>query len=250
MSARTSDKLPRINLRKANLTKLSISARLPWDENTRAIFGDLLVSNIPGQLRAVGVQYFDEQGDEVTSGFVLLSAAKYRRNGQDHAVTETARLGHLGSYETLNVQITYTSNSEIPQGKVPEMLRRERELVVRLLRFEDPLLFEVRGEFSFPAKTEEDLLTVFPLPTRLTAENDARVFDEIRGIRGVKLSQDNKQLIEYQFVLDRPSNRNVYITINFSIESVMTEALFSDALARSISLARNLIAINDSRVNS
>jgi hypothetical protein len=89
--------------------------------------------------------------------------------------------------------------------------------------------------FSFPGKEET---TVYPLPSKL---DDPRLpFDEIRGIRGVRLADGNSGALEYSFVLDRPSDR-IHLNLSFSLNGGITQDTPGQALKFGTDIAQELI---------
>ncbi len=88
------------------------------------------------------------------------------------------------------------------------------------------LTFEVTAQFGYPVKKFKSRIA---LPIKLA---DDEIFDEVRGMRLVKLA-DGKNL--FTLIVDRPDNKNIYHVVVFSyvgnISDTLPKTIFDEAIS-------------------
>jgi hypothetical protein len=89
-------------------------------------------------------------------------------------------------------------------------------------------------EFSYPSQRWSSLIR---LPLQLSQWQAP--FDEVRGVRLVKLSTGNE--LEYSAILDRPDNRNYSLSLAFASQSPIEPSVTQRVLAEAAGVARLFI---------
>jgi hypothetical protein len=89
--------------------------------------------------------------------------------------------------------------------------------------------FKVNANFIFKEKVYRGSIS---LPMKLPERS---YFDEIRGMRFVKLT-DNKKL--FSFILDRPENKDYYMSIAFTYVGTINENLPSVILQKAVEISQ------------
>jgi hypothetical protein len=237
-------RLPRINLLRKNIERISFIIEIPWLEEAQSHFNDLLrvLPTDFAELQSEPAQSRAESKELPSRDF--FSFTKYRRDSQNHVIEEIAEYEKSEDKEHLRLTISYTTEEEFPPGPVPKVFRKEGEIYGRLFQLSGLLAIDVHCYLVFPANTEDELLTVFPLPTRLAGQSEESLVDEIRGVRGVKLGRDGQRMVEYRFILDRPTNRDVYVSLEFSVETHFSEGTLVELIDRSMRLAQSMVVAN------
>ena len=210
--------LPRLDLARESVTRLGFSCRLPKD----AVDPPMAASLEDGQFS---------------------SLSKYSRNKIPHLIYEGIQAvdDGLGFF----VNVVYDASSNVPEGRLPPELSREGELLGRLNGPSQAcdLLCEV--DFRFSSTVGERTGSWFPLPlpfSRSPGGEDSPV-SEIRGIRGVKFAADGdkeEERVEYTFLLDRPTNRDQFLYVEFTVVEAITEETPNRVLAEARRIARLL----------
>lgn len=185
--------LPKLNLVRRQATHLSLACNIPWNAAVESAFGDAL----------------DEDGD-------ALAVRKYSASKTPHILSEYLRKSD--DLARLVVSISYDAGSSVPATAVPKELQGELELIDRFKRLEDSYETHCHVDFRFGSSDETGGGAWFPLPTPTSApgREAPSPVDEIRGIRGVKLVEGSDEL-EYDFVLDRPLNRDISLSVTFDL---------------------------------
>ncbi len=65
--------------------------------------------------------------------------------------------------------------------------------------------------------------------------------DQIWGLRGVKLDPDDQNTVLYQFVIDRPTNEEVFIHVDLDDTVRFTQTTPQDVLDQALVIARRLV---------
>jgi hypothetical protein len=83
----------------------------------------------------------------------------------------------------------------------------------------------------------------FPLPSRIGGTSDSPELFEIRGIRGVKLTDEDAGAHdwEYWFTIDRPEGEEVVVDLHFDQRTRFTQELPTLALERGREIAQRLL---------
>jgi hypothetical protein len=198
--------LPRIDLVRANLEHFCFACFLDEAES----FNDLL------ELES---DLWDDDVEDVP-GFASLT--KYKRSSAAHLIAESVYRDE--DEGKLAVRIAYdveTKDHPLPSGRVPKLLRHEGAVLSRLTEIGSPMVFHCHAQFLFLApEGGPSVPTAFALPLRPSGDESEAVFDEIRGVRGVKFHSEQRGKYLYTFILDRPENREVLLTIRFVVEGI------------------------------
>jgi hypothetical protein len=155
----------------------------------------------------------------------------YRRGGKWHQ--EGAWLDRDGA-ETDEYQLTFKCGVERGE-RLPKSLRAPQLLLETLAPLGLKATWRCRAEFEY---AETEWQSVIPLPLRLV-ESAALPFDELRGVRAVKLEGDK---LVYSVILDRPDNKKCLHSVIFkydaSVEPSLAQGILSEAAKISLSFMK------------
>ncbi len=216
--ARGRQKFPRLNLARYNATHVSFVCSLDWTDEVASRLRDL----------------------PFTADKQFIGVATYKpRNTMPHYMQETALLNEERSELRVSVQFT---TDELPLRRGPEQFRGGGQLLLSLAQLPGPTLLHCHVGFEYSGDNET---TVYPLP----AHTDLRSmpFDEIRGIRGVKLAEDGSDELAYSFVLDQPNKRRIYLNTVFSLTSGISDKAPGEILEFGYNIAQQLVISTSSK---
>lgn len=209
---------PRIDLARHRVTSMHVSMLLSRHEDSTALLDDLL------------------------SEYPFLSVTKYQRSKKPHVLTE--QVHRLPNDEgALLIEVIYSADEDIPEAPVPKVLRREGELLSHLAKVPLPASVSCRIDFRVDAVEPSESGTSFLLPMRLEwpSTSTGSPIDEIRGIRGIKwkFEGDDAEL-EYDFILDRPTNGPIFLSVDFGLNEPLTARTPDHALKCGTTVAAGL----------
>jgi hypothetical protein len=170
----------------------------------------------------------------------------YSINRVRHMVREMMLVNPDRTEATLSIQ--YVAGERVPETKPPKNLTKSASLLDILEREEQALFFSIRTEIeSYKEETESVVgsdAMVFPLPSDVSVSEDSQSpIDQIRGIRGVKFQKGSRDEVAYSFLLDRPENEEVSLSLMFDLsgapEAVVDQSLsMTDEIASKFGLVR------------
>ncbi len=213
---------PKINLAAKNATYLGLRVLLDWTDQVAEAFGDLLHDN----------QWF--------------AIRKYSIARQEHARIEHLYRGEdPGNPEPngpLHVGLYYQTSDRLPPGKVPKSLRGEGEILSRLSRLNTPTNSTAHVDFQFEHDEgmARSLWFPLPIPTPTSFSSTAAPVDEIRGIRGVKKRDEGVDDLRYWFILDRPTNQEITLSVELFLAAPLSAEAPQLAFREAVDLARRL----------
>jgi hypothetical protein len=119
------------------------------------------------------------------------------------------------------------SGRPVEEGRIADLLEA-------LARLERKARLGCLVEFTYLARRWSSMIR---LPLRLSEWTQA--FDEVRGIRVVKLSPGKE--LEYSAILDKVENRNYRVSLGFAYDSLIDPAMPERVLLEAARIARVLI---------
>lgn len=224
--------MPTLTLAKPNLAKIRI--------DDLSVYVTLPASN------DIGRRITDIVGNRL----ILFQFWTYSTGKNRHAVSEEVRLirNPGGDVELIECKIFYNAEPDtFPPEEIMSRLKAQTKIVDLLCEDENSLDFSTRTTFTIPCGTDEKEFSsshFFILPVTLPSGANPRApITQIRGIRGSKAAPEVTEDIPsgelYQFLLDRPENEDIYLTVN--LERTMPFAsLIPVAVAQSLNVARDL----------
>lgn len=169
----------------------------------------------------------------------LVQRARYRRSRTDHFVTQFFMISP--DDDSILVSVDYDRDpgplyalSKDPDVPWSPVLNQVVGIETTSVRRQVNMAFENTNEF-------ENLFFLLPVPFPSDGPIDWPL-DEIRGIRGVKLQQDEDgdSKEDYSFVLDRPSNDDLYLSLQFLNETRLPDKPVTDTLTRGKHIATTM----------
>jgi hypothetical protein len=225
--------LPRIDLRRYSLEHVCFAAVFEDAEP----FMDIIVKDVGDGAPS---------GSDEERGFG--SVVKYRRGSVEYAITETVAIDRVEDGEVAFVRIAYDVNDEdgpYPLGRPPKSLRQEGLVFGRILRNDSTIPFSCHAEFSFPAPDDgPGVPTSLGLPMRPIGDSDEAIYDEIRGVSGVKYGTQDTRRLQYMFSLERAPDRSVSLTLGFGYFATPDIALPRNLIARASELALKFVPVD------
>jgi hypothetical protein len=131
-----------------------------------------------------------------------------------------------GSF-SLSLGILRASGRPIEEGRIADLLEA-------LAPLERKARLGCLVEFTYLARRWSSIIR---LPLRLSEWS--RAFDEVRGIRVVKLSPGKE--LEYSAILDRVENRNYRVSLGFAYDSLIDPSVPQRVLQEATRISRLLI---------
>jgi hypothetical protein len=110
------------------------------------------------------------------------------------------------------------------EGRLPRALKRPYFFLQTLAPFGLKATFKCAGKFQY---SDTDWEPVIALPLRFV-QWPALPFDELRGVRAVKLEGDN---LTYSVILDRPDNEKYLHSLMFEYDATIGPTLVEEVLA-------------------
>ena len=214
-------RFPRLNLGGSRATELVMQAEYEWNE-ARATLLEGRLTPLPPPSAATGFASF--------TGYTARDEAKTK-----HSIV--ALLGRPeGVTDALMLYVAYTP-SEAPGRSSAPSLRRERDFLEVAESLGAPRWLSASVDYRFSDKTEKDLW--FPLPAPLSGKT-ARTTIEVRGIRGAMIPADEVNP-SYTFILDRPANKDVYLSIRFDLSGPFSVDMPRTLFARADKAVADLV---------
>ena len=204
---------PKLNLTGQDVSHLDLTCSLAWEGEVEEVFRDVL------------------------EGRRLLAATKYRAGNARHLITQEL-LSMDADSPRLLVSVSYETGEFVPDSPVPKELRGDIGLVDRMGQLALPYTVRCHVHFEIRESDVTDRGMWFPLPFPTRGGEDGPI-DEIRGVRGVKKMPSSDDLA-YSFILDRPTNADVDLVLNFSLEGKLDYEAPSRALDRAIDVTGRL----------
>lgn len=209
--------LPRLDLQSKHVSRFDVFIAYPWTAQIADLFDPLL-----------GDKGFD-------------SRTLYQRQKRKYLIV--AIIQRLGDEDddVLLVRLIYDGTERVQSLRSNREAQREDEFLPRLLAISDSRPIGCTFELDFETIEPETLW--FPLPSRIGSSGDGGEVFEIRGVRAVKLADEDAGVHnwEYSFILDRPDGESVTITLHFDLEQRFTLDLPVQALERGSEIALRLI---------
>lgn len=173
----------------------------------------------------------------------FFSVTPYSRGKVRHVIVESVDAANpeLGPF----VWVRYETRSDLPGRLPPKIYRHEGKLVQRFNDVSQEFTMSCQVDFSIAADLAERSASWFPLPVTLSdlSPEISSPISEIRGIHGYKLKSDQtneSEQVDYSFILDRPRNQDVYLSIEFSLTSTINNNVPQVILERALSIAKTL----------
>lgn len=209
-------RVPRLDLLGHGASSLTFHCRLPSSNSVRGLFSDLL----------------EEDQD-------VLSLSTYVKNSSPYLVTERFESGEPDP-EGFFAYVEYELLGALPSEPPPEEVRREGVVFERLRAMAEPIRLHCHVAFEFSPEDPPRVITAFPLPWPFPERDDSPI-DEIRGIRGVKYLGEGASRTQYSFIMDRPSNQTVYLTVTFFRTASVTARTLGGILRSATNVADRLV---------
>lgn len=209
-------RVPRLDLLGRGASSLAFHCRLPNSDRVRELFLDTL-----------------DEGQEV------LSFSTYVKDSVPYLVTERFEFAEPVS-EGYLAYVEYTLLDALPSEPPPEEYRREGLVFAHLSSMGEPIRLRCHVSFEFLPGDSSQVITAFPLPFPLSRRDDSPI-DEIRGVRGVKSIGEGASRTQYSFIMDRPSNQTVYLTVTFFRTTIVTARALGGVLRSGSNVAARLI---------
>lgn len=195
----------------------------------------------------------NEQGAEELSDLLenegFTSFTKYRRSSKDHMLFESVNQSNPGRGPF--VYVVYDASDGVPSGPLPKDASREGILLERLEKSNRSYNLACDAVFHFDEDTVETSGLWFPLPLSLpVGGGDGTIVTEIRGIRGVRRlgsgegqehrEDEDAEGVSYSFILDRPTNRDLFLSVDFPLVTTVSRDTPADILAKARTIVREL----------
>ena len=197
-----------LNLSKYNATSLGIKVSLEADKTVM----DALKQCYPKQ--------------------ALKKPDKFIEFGSDYKVTRkrhSARgLVQKTGGKEFQIYLYYAANKLSKLFGASELQPLDKMLSC-LMQIKTKLTFEVDADFKYSGKK---FISRMKLPIKLSDEEH---FDEVRGLRLVKLAEGKKL---FSLIIDRPNNEEFYHTVYFSYVGNMTKTLPMLILEEAVNISK------------
>lgn len=209
-----SNEWPRLDLAKHHVSSLRMQWSLPLPPEFDPIFADLL----------------DDEG-----GF--MSFLSYSKGKVPHARSEL--VFRDPEQQKLTVNLRYDAGDERFRDRTLFSKRQKSDALDRLIQVDFRGDIQCSAQLEYP--NDADLVTVFPLPFVASPSAEIELpFDEIRGIRGVKLATSDGNA-GYNFILDRASNEEFSVGVNFELTGSLANSVPAVALSTAVSIANRIV---------
>lgn len=208
---------PKFNLVKNNTDRVSVSVWLPR-----------------GNEAAEGI------AASIGSRQTKVQIAQYRRSKTEHYVTQFFLLQPDETDEYVMVDVKYDLE---PSPFHASQRFAEKALAPFLEELLDAQPSMVHRNISMFFDSEDDFEGLFfPLPVAYPDDDsEPWPLDELRGIRGVKLKNRDAEAIEdFSFILDRPFNNRLYLTVHFLNETRLPASPILDTMTRGRLIATSM----------
>jgi len=218
-------RFPRLNLARVDSTEVVIWGFYDWTPERSELFSDLL-EPLPDGARSAYVSFseYAPRGGAKVRHYIVAYATRRQRDDEQ---------------APLHLSVRYTLSDPADPVEIPRSLRRESQLAPRLFALGSPSGLWSSVEFHFSKRPSDALW--FPLPTRLSGERALPGLFEVRGVRGVKLVDDQSGASEYSFTLDQPQGKDIFVDVRFDMTEVVTPQLPKQVLARAHRIALGLV---------
>jgi hypothetical protein len=123
----------------------------------------------------------------------------------------------------------YYASSQLNKLFEPSELQPLDKMLGCLLQIKTKLTFEVDADFKYSGKK---FISRMKLPIKLSDDDH---FDEVRGLRLVKLAEGRKL---FTIIIDRPNNEEFYHTVLFSYVGNMSETLPGLILEEAVNISK------------